>query len=224
MKFESRELALELRKKGLSYSEILKKVPVAKSTLSLWLGSVGLSTRQKQRLTEKKLASMKRGWLRAQENRLREVEEVKKAARIEAFHNKNNPLWLAGTILYWAEGSKNKPWRKAEKVVFTNMDPSAITLFCKWILAYGNVSSNELVYEIYIHPTSNLDQARKYWSGILNVSPSLFRIYFKKENTSPRRKNIGNGYFGVMRVVIKSSTNLLRRIEEWIKSVVEYLH
>jgi intein-encoded DNA endonuclease-like protein len=34
-KFKEKEVAIELRKQGYSYSEILKKIPVAKSTLSL---------------------------------------------------------------------------------------------------------------------------------------------------------------------------------------------
>ena len=61
-KTQEKQRAITLRKQGLSYNEILKKVPVSKSSLSLWLRSVGLAKEQKQRLTEKKLTSMKRGW------------------------------------------------------------------------------------------------------------------------------------------------------------------
>ena len=53
--------AIELRKAGLTYSEILSKIPVAKSTLSDWLYSVGLSKKQKQRITEKRLAASLKG-------------------------------------------------------------------------------------------------------------------------------------------------------------------
>ena len=53
--------AIELRKQGFSYREILKQVPVAKSTLSLWLYSVHLSVPQKQTLTQKKLDAARRG-------------------------------------------------------------------------------------------------------------------------------------------------------------------
>ena len=49
--------AIAYRKQGFSYSEILSKVPVAKSTLSEWLKSVGLSKAQKHKLTEKKRLS-----------------------------------------------------------------------------------------------------------------------------------------------------------------------
>ncbi len=37
-----KEKAIALRKQGKTYSEILAKIPVAKSTLSLWLHDVGL--------------------------------------------------------------------------------------------------------------------------------------------------------------------------------------
>jgi hypothetical protein len=60
-KYNLKEKAVALRKEGYSYSEILKEVPVAKSTLSIWLHSVGLAKYQKQRLTEKKIAGMRRG-------------------------------------------------------------------------------------------------------------------------------------------------------------------
>jgi transposase len=62
VKVKEKEIAIELRRQGYSYSEILKRVPVAKSTLSLWLRSLGLAKQQKQRLTEKRLAALKRGW------------------------------------------------------------------------------------------------------------------------------------------------------------------
>ena len=55
IKNELKSKAIELRKQGFSYSEILKQIPVAKSTLSVWLKNVGLSKKQKQKLTKKKI-------------------------------------------------------------------------------------------------------------------------------------------------------------------------
>jgi orotate phosphoribosyltransferase-like protein len=46
--------AIKLRKAGLSYGEIRKKLNVAKSTLSLWLKSIPLTPEQKARLYTKK--------------------------------------------------------------------------------------------------------------------------------------------------------------------------
>jgi len=55
------EKAIVLRRQCLSYREILNQIPVAKSTLSLWLQSVHLSVPQKQALTQKKLDAARRG-------------------------------------------------------------------------------------------------------------------------------------------------------------------
>jgi len=70
MKLNLKEKAINLRKEGYSYSEILRQVLVARSTLSRWLHSVGLSKKQKQRLTRKKWASIRRGWDKWRETRI----------------------------------------------------------------------------------------------------------------------------------------------------------
>jgi hypothetical protein len=49
-KRREREQAIAFRQQGLSYSEIRQRVPVAKSSLSVWLRQVGLSEWQRQRL------------------------------------------------------------------------------------------------------------------------------------------------------------------------------
>jgi len=105
--------AIELRKAGLSYREIREQVPVAKATLSLWLRTVGLSRPQKQRLTEKKLAAAQRGWEKLRRERVERVAQTVAEAELEAARLIAVPdsLWLLGTALYWAEGSKPKVWR-----------------------------------------------------------------------------------------------------------------
>jgi len=66
--------AVALRKRGLSYSEILKKVPVAKSAISLWLREVGLAKRQKQAITKKGIEARLRG--EASRRRMRLEREI----------------------------------------------------------------------------------------------------------------------------------------------------
>lgn len=53
--FSIKEKAVSLRKQGKTYAEILKEIPVAKSTLSEWFRDVKLSKPQVQRLTLRKL-------------------------------------------------------------------------------------------------------------------------------------------------------------------------
>jgi len=130
-KMEESKKAINLRKRGHSYSEILKEVPVAKSTLSLWLRSVGLSKRQEQRLTEKKFAAALKGAQMRRKLRLTITEEIKNEAKDEIGSISNRDLWLIGIILYWAEGAKQKEHNPSQKVKFSNSDPKAIKIFLK---------------------------------------------------------------------------------------------
>jgi orotate phosphoribosyltransferase-like protein len=82
-KIKEKEKAVKLRKRGFSYSEILKEIPVAKSTLSLWLRDIGLAKKQKQRLTKKKLDSALKGARSRREQRLIITKEIKDKARKE---------------------------------------------------------------------------------------------------------------------------------------------
>lgn len=53
-KLREKDLAQELRKKGYSYKEMLNKINVSKSTLSLWCRNIKLTKKQYERLYKKK--------------------------------------------------------------------------------------------------------------------------------------------------------------------------
>jgi len=125
--------AVKLRKQGHSYSEILKQVPVAKSTLSLWLRAVGLSKQQYQRLTDKKLAAMKRGWERVHEKRMERWKKIRSAAEKEVHTLTKNERWLLGIALYWAEGAKEAEYRSSTPIKFSNSDPAMLLIFKNWL-------------------------------------------------------------------------------------------
>ncbi len=74
-KKEEKKLAIALRKEGKTYSEILSAVPVCKSTLSLWLQSVRLAKKQKQRITVARVAGQKKG---AEVRRRQRIERQQK--------------------------------------------------------------------------------------------------------------------------------------------------
>lgn len=222
MKSNLRERVINLRKEGLSYSEILKKIPVAKSTLSLWLRSVGLSKKQEQRLTERKLASMARGAKRKREIRLERSLEIEKSAKNEVKKLIHDPLWLTGTILYWGEGSKEKPWKSA-RVSLSNMDVDAHRLFLIWLKKFTGITSNNLSYELFIHEKSDINKAKKFWKKNLALSKNQIRIYLKRHNPATKRKNTGESYNGVFKINVAKSIDLNRRIAGWIKGVIEYL-
>ncbi len=216
---EDYKKAIELRKKGLSYSEILKCVPVAKSTLSLWLRSVGLSKKQKQRLTDKKIASALRGATRKKEQRLILSESLKKTARNEIGKISNRELFLIGAALYWAEGSKQKDHSVSTRVRFSNSDPKMVKLFLLWLNKICKIPSPDIRCDLYIHEKKDIIRAKSFWQKEINLP--IEGIYFKRTKIT-KRKNVGKAYYGLISINVKRSTNLNRKISGWIEGVCKY--
>lgn len=214
-------MAVELRRSGHSYSEILREVSVAKSTLSLWLKSVGLSKEQHQRLTEKKRESALKGAQKRREIRLESTKKIKTKSIAEVGSLTDREFWLIGTALYWAEGSKGKSYRPSESVIFSNSDPKMIRLFIKWLKRIG-ISRKKIVPEIYIHEThkNKLSKVVRFWAGITDFNETSFkRIYFKKANQKSLRKNTGESYNGLLRLRVLKSVSLNREIAGWVDGI-----
>lgn len=212
--------AIKLRKNGKSYSEILKYIPVAKSTLSLWLRSVGLSKRQKQNLTLKKLQAAWRGGEAKKHNRIERSRIIIDQAKMEIGKITDRDAWIAGLMLYWAEGSKQKETNISVPVKFSNSDPIMLSFFIMWLKKYLKVSDNELVFEMFIHE-NNKEKKNDFiyfWSRTLGYPVSKFdRIYYKKHILKTKRKNIGDKYHGQLAIMVKKSTSLNRKITGWIE-------
>lgn len=219
-----KERALILRQKGLSYREILQHVPVTKSTLSLWLRSVGLSKRQKQRLTEKKRAAIQRGWAVWHQQRLDRTENIRGEARKDFAQRTLNrdALWLTGVILYWAEGTKEKPHTLGSGIAFNNSDARMIVLFLRWLKEIACVPDEMIRLDLYIHQSGNVGRALRFWSRKVGVARSKIRVYFKRHNPRPKRRNIGNEYNGLLRISVNRSSGLNRRIDTWITELCRY--
>lgn len=220
LKYKEKELAIKLRKEGFSYSEILKKIPVAKSTLSLWLRSVGLSKRQKQRLTKKKLSAALRGALVRKNQRKIITKKIKGEAINEIKNINARDLWMIGMALYWGEGHKEK--LHGSLVQLGNSDPYLIKIFLEWLYKTCKISKSEIGFRIYLHETARhkLKEVQQYWSKTTGFPIKDFqRITWKKNKINTHRKNVGKDYFGLLRVSVKKSINLNRKIQGWIEGI-----
>ncbi|HEB01447.1 MAG TPA: hypothetical protein ENI16_00425, partial [Candidatus Portnoybacteria bacterium] len=148
-KTKEKHKAITLRKKGSSYNEILRLVPVAKSTLSLWLRDVGLAKCQRQKLTEKRKNAQLKAQQACREKRIQITEQIKSQAIKEIGNINKRELWLIGTALYWAEGTKQKETNISEQVSFSNSDPKMIALFLKWLYNIYHLTPNDIKVRLH---------------------------------------------------------------------------
>ena len=225
MKSIEKQQAIQLRKEGKTYSEILSEIPIAKSTLSDWLKSVQLATPQKQRITKKRKSAALRGAQVRHQNRISEVEALEKQGFIDVNRLSARELWLIGVALYWAEGSKQYDHSPSTGVTFNNSDARMLLVFLKW-LRQMKVPPSAICFELYVHETrkSETETFKRWWIRELSISPKqLDRVYLKKGNPKTKRNNVADLYHGLIRIKVNSSTVLNRKINGWVHGIVASL-
>lgn len=210
-----------MRRRGLSYSEILKLVPVAQSTISVWCKGISLSNHQKAHLQKLKSEGVKRG-ARLRHTRTQSLKQLILTESSGAVGTiTDRELWLIGVALYWGEGSKQHSKTMSQGVKFTNSDPSMIKLFDTWLTKIVKVKEENVTYEIYLHESMSREKSRiiSFWSQILGKPAAKFdRIYLKRNIIAKSYPK--SDYKGVVRIVVKKSTNLNRQISGWQQGII----
>ncbi len=224
-KEEEKRKAIAMRKKGKTYSEILSVIPVAKSTLTLWLHNVGMAIHQKQRITDARIAGQKRGALAKHNIRVALQKKIINAAKSEIGSISKRELFLMGVILYWAEGSKEKEWYPGSRLIFSNMDPNMIRVFLKWLTDIAKVPKNMIGFQIYFHKDHKrrVEEVITYWQKVTGFPrESLEKVYFKTNKIkTTNRRNIGDQYYGLLRIIVGRSSGLVRKVAGWTEGIVE---
>ena len=225
MKIDLKNRAIALRREGNTYSEIMKIIPVAKSTLSEWLKSVGMVKEVKQIFTEKRRLASLRGGQAKRRQRIERSNKIFNLAESEIGKLSKRELWLLGIALYWAEGSKEKEGRPGSGVIFVNSDYEMIILFLKWLTEIIGLKEDEIRCELYIHDSYRKEVARfqKYWAQKTGLPLSYFdTVYYKRNKINTKRKNVGDLYNGQLRVKVCRSSTLNRRIAGWVRGINKY--
>lgn len=220
-----RTRATVLRKKGNTYSEIATRVPVSKATLSIWLRDVPLPVSYHEKIAKLKLKAREKGWEARRFERRSRTARIEEEAKKEVASLLAHPLWVTGLTLYWAEGSKEKPWGKGTPVTFTNMDPETLVVFKSWCLQFLKTESSDFDYSLYIHDsqTANAQKFQEWWASRLGIPAEDISIYYKRTRTSYVRKNDNEHYKGVFRLQIRKSVDLTRKITGWIQGLTDSL-
>ncbi|MFF4311297.1 hypothetical protein [Streptomyces sp. NPDC001507] len=218
-KDDLRERARELRLQGWTYDQIQVELGCSKSSISLWVRDLPAPERKK-RTREEASAIAKRGWEATLRLRDEERQRTKLLAAREIGQMTDRELFLVGVGLYWAEGSKSKPYRRQERVTFVNSDPDMISLYLAW-LRLLDVEPERLKFAVQIHETADITAAEEFWENHVGVERGAFlKTTIKKHNPSTNRKNIDENYYGCLRIDVRAGADLYRRIEGWWSGMV----
>jgi hypothetical protein len=209
MKLKEKLKAVALRKSGKSYNDILKQVSVSKSTLSLWLREIELTSQQRDRLLTGIKKSQYASAQAKKQRRLNLIEQIVRESKKEAYLFIENSLFLSGLMLYWAEGDKSE---KREGVKFSNSDPEMIKLIMRWFRENCKVPEEKFRIGLHIHTLHCRRDIEEYWSKITGIPLSQFYKTQVKKTSLGQRKN--KLYNGTCSVAI-GNKNLFRKIKGW---------
>ncbi|WP_137234285.1 hypothetical protein [Streptomyces sp. BPSDS2] len=210
-KDDVREKARELRLRGMTYDRIQVELGCSKSSISLWVRDLPKPERKRSR--EESSAIGRRGWEATLQHRDTERQAAKQQAADEVDTMTDRELFLVGVSLYWAEGSKSKPYRTQERVTFVNSDPGMIEVFLAWLRLLG-VAEERLRFHVHIHETADIAAAEQYWITLTGADPRAFgKTSLKTHSPKTNRKNIGDNYRGCLSVRVLKGADLYRRVE-----------
>ncbi len=198
-KLEDKQLAINLRKQGLSYKEILRHVSVSKDTISRWCKDIILSEEQKDRLLQNKKFGQKKGSLIAAANkqkaRISRIHKINKESEADLGNLSDRDKFITGIALYAAEGNKMDG-----KGGFANADPKIIKFMMEWFRIYAKIPLERIRGAIWLHEELNEDTAKAFWSQLTGLRLSQFHKTYtvkRKEKTKIRKTLHEYGIFTI---------------------------
>lgn len=214
-----KEKAIELRKKGHSYKEILTVVPVAKSSLSLWLKDLPLTKDEKKVLKTRTDSNISHGRIKAAsvhaQNRIQREKEQFIVAKQLFTKYSTDTLFHTGIALYWAEGAK-----RSNMFMFINSDIEMVEIMLLWIEKFTEYTREDLGYRLFVHQAYAHKEYEQWWVEKLCVSKENLKKTVYKPSKFDTQKRVG--YKGCIRVEVPKSSVLLFYMKCWMSLMVEY--
>lgn len=172
---KDKDRAIQLRREGKSYREIVALTGIPKSTLFEWFHSLGWSVKLK-----KKLSRTERGNARARMIALTDRMREERMLLYTAYRNeaKNSferyfrtPVFVAGLMLYWGEGDG-----KIENgnIRIANSDPMILRFFLGFISVYLSEIRSKVKMQLILYPDLDDIMCRKFWSRNVGVPLDKF--------------------------------------------------
>jgi hypothetical protein len=211
MKPELREQAREMRNQGMSITKIASILQVAKSSVSLWVRDISLTSNQVAILQANKGTSGTQN-IGSQTNRTHYLELRKmyqEAGRAKA--REMHPLHMAGCMLYWAEGAKRR------NIYFANSDPNMNVFFMRFLREEMAVQESQFAIYIHCH-TSDANEIRvleDYWMNVLGLSRSNLRKTYTKKGSEIQRSILKYGVCGIGVYSVELVEHIFGAIQEY---------
>ncbi|MDO8495831.1 MAG: helix-turn-helix domain-containing protein [bacterium] len=217
---KDKEKAIQLRRQGMSYKKIRAEIGVPIATLSDWFKRESWSFDIKNRLaSDASLANPRKLELmvRATKQKWQKIHQQWKEEAIKEFPKlKNNPLFMAGLMLYWGEGDKKL---ENGQVSVSNSDPHLIRLFYLFLTKVTGTPLERISLRLLLYPDLIDNVQKNLWSRATKIHPDRF----KKSTTIQGRHPTKRNSYGVC-IIKVSSRQLKEKVIKWLDLSQQYFN
>lgn len=210
---KDKEVAFKLRKEGKSYRDIQKEINISRSTLCDWFRnedwSVHIKNKNKQNnisITKERLIKFNEGRYKMLEDKYRKVEQE---AENEFHTYKNEPLFMAGLMIYAGEGDK----RSQNNSRISNSEFYIHKIFINFAEKYLGIQRDNIKISLILYPDLDQEECVFKWSEELNIQRNSFcktQIIKGKEKTKKLQYGVGIS-------IISSTVVVKKKILKWLE-------
>jgi hypothetical protein len=191
------------REEGRSVREIAMLLEVSRSSASLWVRDIELTPSQHAALVRRnpRFTNQRNGSIANRErSRARRLDYQRRGRELARC---DNPFYLAGCMLWWAEGSKSR-----NAVRFTNSDPEMARLFVRFLSECFGVRRDAIsIYcNLFADHEKRQHEIERYWLDQLELpGSSLRQSVLNRYSKYSKKKRTNKLPYGTCRVVVYST-------------------
>ena len=211
---KDKEKAIELRRLGKSYREIRDILGIPLGTLSDWFTKESWSYEIGLRLTEERRKNSKIEIKELHRIRGLQLREIYRTGREDAekeFHLLNeDPLFVAGVVIYWGEGDKVSK----NNCRISNTDPKMVKLFKAFLEDICNIPLVKIRCSLLLYPDLDEENCKLHWHRETGMPLENFtKTMFIKGRHKTKRLS-----YGVCNLVV-SSRYLKEKMLVWLRLI-----
>src|SRR3989344_4377969 len=215
---KDKEKALQLRRQSKSYKFISRELGIPLGTLAGWFKNESWSQAIRNRLGQEASLAFPEKLKRivaANKKRWADLYESYRQEAVMSFPElKDDPLFLAGLMLYWGEGDKSQ---KNVQVKLANSDPEMIRIFHLFLIETLKIPREKIAAWLLLYPDLIDSVQKNFWSKTTGIPLGQFKksIYITGRHPTKRLS------YGVCSIFI-SSRAFKERILKWLELYQNY--
>ncbi len=214
---KDKKYIFDLRKTGKTYTEISILTGVSKATLSVWFKNNSwakevLNQHLSQEAILHRVTLMN---LARSKKMVDHYAQIRKKASEKFSKYKNDPIFVAGLMLYLGEGDKNL---KLNPVRISNVDFNVLKIFISFSKLYLDIPIERIKCWLLLYPDLDKSTCEEKWQKELGLTPNNF---YKSQIIQGRHKT-KRLIYGVGNIII-GSKYLKVEVIELIRLLSEYL-